>query len=95
LLDGFGGMLSMILEGGGGAADGFMDALETALVAPSLGGVETLISQPRYTSHMDLTPKEREVMGIPDGFVRVSVGVENLADLKRDFARGLEAARGP
>ncbi|MDX1566688.1 MAG: aminotransferase class I/II-fold pyridoxal phosphate-dependent enzyme [Longimicrobiales bacterium] len=91
LLDGFGGMLSMVLEGGGEAADRFMGALETALVAPSLGGVETLVSQPRYTSHLDMTPKERNAVGIPDGFVRVSVGVENVADLKRDFQRALTA----
>lgn len=91
LMDGFGGMLSVVLEGGGDAADRFMGALRTAMVAPSLGGVETLVSQPRYTSHMDLTPEDREAMGIPDGFLRISVGVEDREDLQRDFARGLEA----
>lgn len=90
LLDGFGGMLSFVLAGGAEAADVFMRSLRTALVAPSLGGVETLISQPRYTSHVDMSPEERDAVGIPDGFIRVSVGVEDLEDLEADFARALE-----
>ena len=94
LLDGFGGMLSIVLEGGGEAADAFVGALEVALVAPSLGGVETLISQPRYTSQRDQSPEERAAAGIPDGFVRISVGVEDVEDLREDFGRGLEAAAG-
>lgn len=94
LLEGFGGMLSFVLAGGGEAADAFMGALETALVAPSLGGVETLVSQPRYTSHVDMLPTEREAVGIPDGFVRVSVGVEDVDDLRADFGRALEGCPG-
>ncbi len=92
LMSGFGGMLSIVLTGGGGAADRFVGALEVAIAAPSLGGVETLVSQPRYTSHVGLTEEERAQQGIEDGFVRISVGIENLDDLKRDFARGLAAA---
>ncbi len=92
LLKGFGGVLSVILEGGGAAADRFVGALELASAAPSLGGVETLVSQPRYTSHVALDPAAREVAGIPDGFVRISVGLENLDDLKADFAQALAAA---
>jgi len=92
LMDGYGGMLSLVLRGGGAAADRFMAALELALAAPSLGGVETLVSQPRYTSHVGLTPEEREAQGIVDGFVRISVGVENVQDLQADFARALAAA---
>jgi cystathionine beta-lyase/cystathionine gamma-synthase len=92
LLWGFGGMLSIVLRGGADAADRFAAALRLAMVAPSLGGVETLVSQPRYTSHAALTPAEREAQGIADGFVRVSVGVENVEDLRADFAQALEAA---
>ena len=92
MLDGFGGMASIVLEGGGPAADAFCAALELALPAPSLGGVETLVSQPRYTSHVDLSPEERSDLGIPDGFVRISVGLEDLEDLKADFAAAVEAA---
>jgi cystathionine beta-lyase/cystathionine gamma-synthase len=91
LLSGFGGMLGIVLEGGGAAADRFMAAMELALAAPSLGGVETLVSQPRHTSHVGLTPEEREAQGIDDGFVRISVGVENVEDLRADFARALAA----
>ena len=89
LMSGFGGMLGIVLEGGGAAADRFMSAMRLALAAPSLGGVETLVSQPRYTSHVGLTPEEREAQGIDDGFVRISVGVENVEDLRADFAQAL------
>jgi cystathionine beta-lyase/cystathionine gamma-synthase len=93
-MDGFGGMLSIVLEGGGPAAERFMDALQLALAAPSLGGVETLVSQPRYTSHASWTPAERAASGIPDGFVRLSIGVEDAEDLIDDFAGALAAAEG-
>ena len=89
ILAGYGGMVSFVLNGGGPAADRLMDALELASVAPSLGGVETLVSQPRYTSHVGLGPGEREDLGIPEGFVRVSVGLEDLADLVEDFQQAL------
>jgi cystathionine beta-lyase/cystathionine gamma-synthase len=56
--------------------------------------VETLVSLPRLTSHAGLSPSERGALGIRDGFVRISVGIENPEDLKRDFGLGLEAARG-
>jgi len=89
LMSGFGGMVSMVLAGGGEAADRFVARLRLALAAPSLGGVETLVSQPRYTSHVGLSAAEREAQGIPDGFVRLSVGVEDVSDLIADFERAL------
>ena len=92
LLDGFGGMVSIVLEGGGPAADRLFEGLELARVAPSLGGVETLVSQPRHTSHAALSPAERDAVGIPDGFVRISVGVEDVDDLIADFDRALAGA---
>ncbi len=91
LLDGFGGMLSVVFADGG-YADRFSRAVRIAASAPSLGGVETLISQPRYTSHADLSPEERDAMGIPDGFVRISVGLEDPKDLRRDFAQAMKKA---
>jgi cystathionine beta-lyase/cystathionine gamma-synthase len=91
ILQGFGGMLSVVLKGGGDAADRFMSGLRLAMVAPSLGGVETLVSQPRYTSHVALTPDERAAQGIDDGFVRLSVGVETFEDLRDDFGQALDA----
>ena len=90
IMSGSGGMLSVVLSGGGGAADAFASALKLALMAPSLGGVETLISQPRHTSHIHFSEAMRSDMGIPDGFVRISVGLEDVEDLKEDFERALE-----
>jgi cystathionine beta-lyase/cystathionine gamma-synthase len=92
LLRGFGGMVSFVLAGGGPAADRFMDGVKLALAAPSLGGVETLISQPRHTSHAGWTPAERDAAGIPDGFVRLSIGVEDVDDLIADFSAALKQA---
>jgi cystathionine beta-lyase/cystathionine gamma-synthase len=89
LMSGFGGMVGIVLEGGGESADRFVSRLGLAIAAPSLGGVETLVSQPRYTSHVGLTPGERAAQGIPDGFVRISVGVEDPDDLIADFQRAL------
>jgi len=92
LMDGFGGMVSFVLNGGGPAADRFVSALEVALAAPSLGGVETLVSQPRYTSHVGLSAREREERGVPDGFVRLSIGIEDASDLIDDFEQALAVA---
>jgi cystathionine beta-lyase/cystathionine gamma-synthase len=89
LMGGFGGMVSLVLAGGGHAADAFVGRLRLALGAPSLGGVETLVSQPRYTSHVGLTSEERAAQGIPDGFVRLSIGIEDADDLIADFEQAL------
>ena len=89
LMSGFGGMVSVVLAGGGDAADRFIGRLNVALAAPSLGGVETLVSQPRYTSQVELSRERREAMGIPDGFVRISIGIEHVDDLIADFEQAL------
>ena len=91
MLSGYGGMVSIVLDGGGEAADRFCAELRLAAPAPSLGGVETLVSQPRHTSHVDLDWEERDALGIPDGFVRISVGLEDLEDLQADFGAAAEA----
>ncbi len=87
---GFGGMVGFVVQGGGEAADRFMRRLNVIQVAPSLGGVESLASQPRYTSHAGLSPVRRAEMGIPDGFVRLSVGLEDAEDLLADLGGALE-----
>ena len=69
-----------------------LDAFEVITVAASLGGVESLVSLPVETSHWELGPEERAALGISDGHVRLSVGIEDAADLERDLARGLERA---
>jgi cystathionine beta-lyase/cystathionine gamma-synthase len=92
-LDGFGGMIGIEVEGGGEAATRFVGALQLAKLAPSLGGVETLVTEPRHTSHYAMTPEERAANGIRDGFIRISLGIEDADDLIADFAQALAAAR--
>lgn len=89
LFDGFGGMLSFELAGGRDAAKRFMDTVELAIVAPSLGGVETLVTMPAETSHAGLTPEERRQVGVADGLIRVSTGIEGTGDLVSDFEAAL------
>ena len=90
-LDGFAGMVGVELAGGARAADRCLRALRLITHAPSLGGVETLVSEPRFTSHAMLTPEQRTAAGIPDGFLRLSLGLEDAADLIEDLGRGLAA----
>ena len=89
ILDGLGGMVAVELKGGARAAERFLRALTIAAHAPSLGGVETLVSEPRLTSHAMLTPEARARAGIPDGFLRFSIGLEDADDLIADFAQAL------
>jgi cystathionine beta-lyase/cystathionine gamma-synthase len=91
LLDGFGGMLSFELRGGAEAAERFMQGVTLPFVAPSLGGVETLLTRPATTSHAGLSPEERCQLGISDGLIRVSIGIEATEDLIEDFERALAA----
>jgi cystathionine beta-lyase/cystathionine gamma-synthase len=91
VLDGFGGMIGLEIAGGGPAGTVFVQALKLAKLAPSLGGVETLVSEPRYTSHAGMTPERREANGIRDGFIRVSLGIEDADDIIADFAQALDA----
>jgi cystathionine beta-lyase/cystathionine gamma-synthase len=88
-LDGFGGMVGLTIRGGARGAERVLRKLRLAIHAPSLGGVETLVSEPRLTSHASLTPAEREAQGIPDGFVRVSLGIEDVVDIIADFEQAL------
>jgi cystathionine beta-lyase/cystathionine gamma-synthase len=90
ILDGFGGMLAIELKGGGPAAIRFVHALKVFTYAASLGGVDSLMIEPRYSSHEHLSPSERARIGIPDGFLRVSVGIENAEDLIADIEQALQ-----
>lgn len=89
-LTGFGGMLAFELRRDTESTVRFARSLELAAYAPSLGGVETLITIPAITSHAGLSAAERHRIGIADGCVRVSVGIENEGDLIADFKRALE-----
>jgi cystathionine beta-lyase/cystathionine gamma-synthase len=89
-LDGFGGMLAIELAGGVKATERFLRRVKLFRHAPSLGGVESLISEPRYTSHHDMTSAARSALGIPDGFLRLSVGIESADDLIADLDQALK-----
>ena len=88
-LDGYGGMMGIELAGGGKATERFLRRLKLFRHAPSLGGVDSLVSEPRFTSHVDMSAPERAKIGIPDGFVRLSVGIEGSDDLIRDLEQAL------
>jgi cystathionine beta-lyase/cystathionine gamma-synthase len=89
LFSGFGGVVSMMVRGGDDAALRFTQRLRLMCVAPSLGGVETLVSIPRFTSHASLSTEERHAIGIGDGFVRLALGIEDSADLIADLEQAL------
>jgi len=96
----FGAMLSIELGGDLSAAARFVDRLQVFQLAASLGGVESLVSVPAASSHFALTPQERAEAGVPEGMVRISIGVEDVADLVADLdqalafaAAGVETAR--
>jgi cystathionine beta-lyase/cystathionine gamma-synthase len=94
LLAGFGGMLSLRLVGGEQAAEALVGALTLAYSAPSLGGVETLVTRPALTSHAGMSVADREQLGITPDLVRVSSGIEGTEDLIADFAQALEKVGG-
>ena len=89
LFRGFGGMLSLRLRGGAEAAEALLRRVKLPAVAPSLGGVESLITRPATTSHAGLSEAERAELGIGPDLVRVSVGIEATEDLIADFAQAL------
>lgn len=88
-MDGFGGMLAIELTGGVDAVERMLPRLRLFIHAPGFGGVESLVSEPRYTSHSHLSQEERANMGFPDGFLRFSVGIEDPGDLIADLENAL------
>lgn len=95
LLSGFGGVVSFFLSADLATTARALDACELATIAPSLGGVETLIEQPAIMSHYGLSKEEREALGIGDGLVRLAVGIEDEADIRADLERVLAVVRAP
>ncbi len=90
LFDGFSGMLSFELKGGVEAAERFIQNTTLPIVAPSLGGVESLITRPVTTSHSGLCQEDLQKLGISDSLIRVSIGIEATEDLIEDFKQALE-----
>lgn len=88
-MHGFGGMLSIEVTGDGNAATRVADRLRLISLAPSLGGVESLVTQPCTTTHHGLTPEERARRGISDAMLRLSIGLEDPADLIADLDQAL------
>ncbi len=91
-LRGGGGVISFELRGGLEAGTRVCDAVTIPKIAPSLGGVESLIEQPALMSFFDLEPEQRAAIGIREGLVRMSVGIEDCADLLADLMQALDAA---
>ena len=90
MLDGFGGMMAIELAGGGKASEKFLRRLKVITHAASLGGVDSLVSEPRYTSHASMSSEERASIGIPDGFLRLSIGIEDADDIIADIEQALK-----
>jgi cystathionine beta-lyase/cystathionine gamma-synthase len=89
VLDGFGGMVGIELRGGVRAAERLLKRLKLIAHAPSLAGVESLVSEPRLTSHKGIGAEGRARIGIPDGFLRLSCGIEDEEDIIADLTEGL------
>ncbi len=89
LFDGYGGMLSFEVAGGLARVDRFMRGVRIPIIAPSLGGTETLLTRPAVTSHAGLDPETRRKKGISDTLVRMSVGIESVDELIEDLDQAL------
>jgi cystathionine gamma-lyase len=90
---GFGGMISFVIKGDLERARKFLKACKIFTCAESLGGVESLIEHPAIMTHASIPADMRKKLGILDGFIRVSVGIEDLDDLKADLEAAFAASR--
>ena len=90
-MKGFGGVVSFRVRGDAHETSRVIDACRLATIAPSLGATETLIEQPAYMSYFELTPEERQAIGIHDDLVRLSLGLEDAEDVIEDLSQALSA----
>jgi cystathionine gamma-lyase len=90
-MHGFGGMISVDLNSDLDGARRFLENVKIFALAESLGGVESLIEHPAIMTHATIPPETRAKLGIGDGLVRLSVGVEDLEDLRADLAQALKS----
>lgn len=86
----FGGMISLVVKGGLDSSRRFLESCRVFALAESLGGVESLIEHPAIMTHASVPPEQRAALGISDGLVRLSVGVEDIEDLKADLAHAFQ-----
>ncbi len=91
--EGFGGMISFVIKGGLVRASEFLKSTRYFALAESLGGIESLIEHPALMTHATIPPEQRQALGITDGLIRLSVGIENVEDLIGDLSRALEISR--
>ena len=89
---GFGGMVTCTLRGGFDASRRFLERVRIFSLAESLGGVESLIEHPAIMTHASVPAETRKLLGIEDGFIRLSVGIENAQDLIDDLKQALATA---
>jgi cystathionine gamma-lyase len=89
---GFGGMISVVVKGGIGAAKAMLERTQLFALAESLGGVESLIEHPAIMTHATIPAEDRRARGIADGLVRLSAGIEDVEDLRADLEDALKAA---
>ena len=89
----FGSVVTIEIEGGKEQAFRFVNALSLIDIANNLGDTKSLVTHPATTTHQRLSPAERAGLGITDGVVRISVGLEDPEDIKEDIAAALHAAR--
>ena len=90
---GFGGMISFVIRGGLERSRTFLSALQVFALAESLGGVESLAEHPAIMTHASVEPAKRAALGIADGLVRLSVGIEDVEDLIADLEQAFERSR--
>jgi cystathionine gamma-lyase len=88
-MSGFGGMITFFIKGGLPEARSFLEKVKLFTLAESLGGVESLIEHPAIMTHASIPAETRKQLGIHDNLVRISVGIEDLADLKADLQQAL------
>jgi cystathionine gamma-lyase len=91
-MKGFGGMMTFVIHGGLEAARRFLRTVKIFACAESLGGVESLIEHPAIMTHASVPKETREKLGISDGLIRLSVGIEDGQDLVDDLTQALDAA---
>ncbi|MYL49728.1 cystathionine gamma-synthase family protein [Halobacillus litoralis] len=90
-MNGYGGMLSFAVKGGVATVRDLLPKLQFANRAANLGSVETVVGPSRTTSHVECTPAERAAMGIPEGLIRYSAGIEDIEDLKNDLSQAFQS----
>ena len=92
-MSGFGGMITFFIKGGIEASRKFLENVHLFMLAESLGGVESLIEHPAIMTHASIPKAEREKIGLTDNLIRLSVGIENIADLIEDLENAFKFSK--